>query len=206
MTLGQLKTLVRDLIRDNVNYEATAPDSQSALNYTNTQVVEAINYAIKNYCDKTGATYLWEFADLDDDGIAEIPTDYIRVLGVEFMNKELVKSSDDFESMKDDQWETRRGTVTRRWVMWSGSHVKLTPIPDVPGADGMPSCVIKYIEQPTALSADADEVDSRIPESQQEYLKYSAAAWLLQHMNDEQSIALSSVFDKQFNNLIKGVR
>jgi len=25
-------------------------------------------------------------------------------------------------------------------------------------------------------------------------------------MNDEQSLALSSVFDKQFNNLIKGVR
>ena len=48
MTLAQLKTLVRDLIRDNVNYEATAPDSQSALNYTNTQVVDAINYAIKN--------------------------------------------------------------------------------------------------------------------------------------------------------------
>ena len=34
----------------------SAPDSQSALNYTPTQVVDAINYAIKNYCDKTGAS------------------------------------------------------------------------------------------------------------------------------------------------------
>ena len=205
MTLGQLKTLVRDLIRDNVNYEATAPDSQSALNYTNTQVVDAINYAIKNYCDKTGATYLEENATLTAAGIATIPADYIRVLGVEYSNKELVKSDADFEDMKDDQWETRTGTVTRRWVMWSGSHVKLTPILSA-WSGGTSQCAIKFIEQPTALSADADTVDTRIPASQQEYLKYAAAAWLLQHMNDEQSIALSSVFDKQFNNLIKGVR
>ena len=84
MTLGQLKTLVRDLIRDNVNYEATAPDSQSALNYTNTQVVDAINYAIKNYCDKTGATYVEAFVDINSAGIAAIHTDYIRVEGVSY--------------------------------------------------------------------------------------------------------------------------
>ena len=128
MNLGQLKTIVRDLIRDNVNYEATAPDSQSALNYTETQVTDAINWAIKNYCDKTGATYLEENATLTAAGLAPIPSDYIRVLGVEYSNKELVQSTDDLENMKDDQWETRTGTVTRRWVMWSGSHVKLTAI------------------------------------------------------------------------------
>ena len=84
MTLAQLKTLVRDLIRDNVNYEATSPDSQSALNYTNTQVVDAINYAIKNYCDKTGATYIEAFVNPDGNGIVVIPTDYIRVEGVSY--------------------------------------------------------------------------------------------------------------------------
>ena len=67
-----------------MNYEATAPDSQSALNYTNTQVVDAINYAIKNYCDKTGATYIESFVNIDGDGIAVIPTDYIRVEGVSY--------------------------------------------------------------------------------------------------------------------------
>ena len=87
MTLGQLKTLVRDLIRDNVNYEATAPDSQSALNYTNTQVVDAINYAIKNYCDKTGATYFRALVDINSVGIAPIPTDYIRVEGVSYPHR-----------------------------------------------------------------------------------------------------------------------
>ena len=205
MTLAQLKTLVRDLIRDNINYDATAPDSQSALNYTETQVVDAINYAIKNYCDKTGATYLEENATLTAAGLAPIPSDYIRVLGVEYSNKELVQSTDDLENMKDDQWETRTGTVTRRWVMWSGSHVKLTPILSA-WSGGTSQCAIKFIEQPTALANDADTVDSRIPVSQQEYLKYAAAAWLLQHMNDEQNLALASAFDKQFNNLIKGVR
>ena len=90
MTLGQLKTLVRDLIRDNVNYEATAPDSQSALNYTNTQVVDAINYAIKNYCDKTGATYIEAFVNPDGDGIAVIPTDFIRVEGVSYPHDRVV--------------------------------------------------------------------------------------------------------------------
>ena len=117
MNLGQLKILVRDLIRDNVNYDATAPDSQSALNYTNAQVVEAINYAIKNYCDKTGATYLEENATLTAAGIAPIPTDYIRVLGVEYSGKELVKSDADFEDLKDDEWGSRVGTVVRRWVI-----------------------------------------------------------------------------------------
>ena len=90
MNLGQLKTLVRDLIRDNVNYEATAPDSQSALNYTNTQVVDAINYAIKNYCDKTGATYIEEIVGLNEEGIAAIPTDYIRVEGVSYPHEVII--------------------------------------------------------------------------------------------------------------------
>ena len=90
MTLAQLKTLVRDLIRDHVNYEATSPDSQSALNYTNTQVVDAINYAIKNYCDKTGATYIEAFVDINSVGIAAIPTDYIRVEGVSYPYEKVI--------------------------------------------------------------------------------------------------------------------
>ena len=205
MNLGQLKTLVRDLIRDNVNYEATAPDSQSALNYTETQVTDAINWAIKNYCDKTGASYLEENATLTADGIATIPSDFIRILGVEYSNKELVESTADFEDLKDDEWESRTGTVTRRWVKWSGSQVKLTPILAA-WSGGTSQCAIKFIEQPTALALNADNVDSRIPASQQEYLKYAAAAWLLQMMNDEQNYALANQFDKQFNALIKGVR
>ena len=94
MTLAQLKTLVRDLIRDNINYDATAPDSQSALNYTETQVVDAINYAIKNYCDKTGATYIEVFVNPDRDGIAVIPTDYIRVEGVSYPHDRVIPPID----------------------------------------------------------------------------------------------------------------
>ena len=119
------------------------------------------------------------------------------------MAKQLVRTEPGFEEMKDDQWEDRIGASPRRWCMWTGTSIKITPIPDDYDSN---SVRIDYIEQPTALANDADTVDSRIPLSQQEYLKYAAAAWLLQHMNDEQSIALSSVFDKQFNNLIKGVR
>ena len=119
------------------------------------------------------------------------------------MAKQLVQTDPRFEETKDDQWESRYGASPRRWCMWTGKSIKITPIPENWDDFGVR---IDYIEQPTALSADTDEVDSRIPLSQQEYLKYAAAAWLLQHMNDEQSIALSSVFDKQFNNLIKEVR
>ena len=123
------------------------------------------------------------------------------------MAKQLVQTEPRFEETKDDQWESRFGPSPRRWCMWTGKSIKITPIPTVdPDVDADLGVRIDYIEQPTALSADADTVDSRIPASQQEYLKYAAAAWLLQHMNDEQSLALSSVFDKQFNNLIKGVR
>ena len=84
MNLGQIKTLVRDLIRDNVNYEATAPDSQSALNYSNTQVVESINWAIKTYCDRTSATYIETLVDVDSDGLSDIPTSFIRIEGVSY--------------------------------------------------------------------------------------------------------------------------
>lgn len=119
------------------------------------------------------------------------------------MAKQLVRTEPGFEEMKDDQWEDRFGPSPRRWCMWTGTSIKITPIPDDYSTN---SVRIDYIEQPTALANDADTVDSRIPESQQEYLKYAAAAWLLQHMNDEQNLALASAFDKQFNNLIKGVR
>jgi hypothetical protein len=119
------------------------------------------------------------------------------------MAKQLVQTEPRFEETKDDQWEDRTGASPRRWCMWTGTSIKITPIPTDYASN---SVRIDYIEQPTALANDADTVDSRIPLNQQEYLKYAAAAWLLQMMNDEQNIALASAFDKQFNNLIKGVR
>lgn len=119
------------------------------------------------------------------------------------MAKQLVASQASLEEMKDDQWESRTAPSPKRWLRWHGTKIKITPIP-TDYADNQVK--IDYIEMPTALSTDASTVDSRIPETQQEHLKYAAAAYLLQMMNDEQNIALADRFLQQFDALIKEVR
>ena len=138
---------------------------------------DAINFAIKDYAKKTEATYAEATVTPDSNGFCTIPTSYIRIKRVSHLIggttlTQLVESTMSFESMKSEVWQAATGTP-KRWVLWSGEKIKITPIPS-PAY----SATIGYIEDPTDLSADGSTVDSRIPIAHQEYLKYSAASWL----------------------------
>lgn len=161
---------------------------------------DGINFAIKEYAKKTGATYAEATATPDANGFITIPTDYIRIQRVIYpissVQTQLVESSFRFESMKYNVWQTTTGTPAR-WILWSGQKIKLTPIPTSPL-----STIIGYVQKPADLALDSDTVDARIPDAHNEFLKYAAGAWLLHLDGDAQSIPLANEYMNEFNQLI----
>lgn len=168
--------------------------------YTSTMYKDGINFAIKEYAKKTGATYAEATATPDANGFITIPTDYIRIQRVIYpissVQTQLVESSFRFESMKYNVWQTTTGTPAR-WILWSGQKIKLTPIPTSPL-----STIIGYVQKPADLALDSDTVDARIPDAHNEFLKYAAGAWLLHLDGDAQSIPLANEYMNEFNQLI----
>lgn len=185
LTLAQLRYLTQYLVGD---------PQQST--YSATMYLDAINYAIKDYAKKTGATYAESTATPDANGFAVIPTSYLRLLRVLYAGSQLVESTFSFESMKDPAWQVTAGTP-KRWVLWSGAKVKLTPIAAVPTA-----ATIGYVEDPTDLTTDAETVDTRIPWAHHEYLKYAAGSWLLHLDGDGKDDQLASSYMEKFNAMI----
>ena len=81
-TAAQLEDQVRNLLSDNINFATTAPDGKDPQTWSTQQVYDAFNYAIKEYCKATNATYLEEVASLDPYGIADVPADYLEINNV----------------------------------------------------------------------------------------------------------------------------
>jgi hypothetical protein len=168
---------------------------------------DAINFAVKEYAKKTGATYFESSPIIPDaSGFVALPTDYFRITRVVFyvggtVATELPESSMSWESSKSATWQSLTQTVAgfppKRWVLWSGAKVKLTPIPSP-----VYTSVVGYVQKPVDLVANTDTVDSRIPDPHNEFLKYAAASWLLNLDGDSQSIQLAEAFMQKFNQLI----
>lgn len=187
LTLAQLKTLVQDLVGD--KGQTFGPT---------THLVDAINWGIKQYCHMTGVSYIEASAAVDAAGLVTIPTDYMKVNRVIYSGSQLVESGFAWESSKNPAWQTATGTAPKRWVLWSGAKIKLTPIVATwPG-----TCTVGYTQTPTALSIDADTVDARIPNQHNEYIKYAAAAWLFNLDGDTQDINKAANYMGMFSQLI----
>lgn len=168
--------------------------------YTSTMYKDAINFAIKDYAKKTGATYAETTATPDANGFITLPTDYIRVQRVVYpissVATQLVETTFRFESMKYNTWPLTAGNPAR-WLLWNGQKLKITPVPASPA-----STTIGYVQKPADLALDSDTVDVRIPDAHNEFLKYAAAFWLLHLDGDGQSVQLALEYMNEFNGLI----
>ena len=83
-TAAQLEDQVRNLLSDNINFIPTAPDSLSPQTWSTQQVYDALNYAIKQYCVATNATWVEPIVVPTPNGVLTIPTDYLEVHNVYF--------------------------------------------------------------------------------------------------------------------------
>lgn len=110
---------------------------------------------------------------------------------------QLLESTFQFESMKNPAWQLATAAQPLRWVLWSGSKVKVTPIP----TDDV-IIIIGYVEYPSSLTTDGMTVDSRIPDGHAEYLKFAAAAYLRLLDGDNQDVAMADNLMNKFNQLI----
>ena len=202
LTLLQLKEQVRDLMRDNANTSLIEGTGDDANSYSDAQVKDAINYAIRIFSERTNASFTETSLTVDVNGLASLPEDCIKIEDVLFAHKTLTETLASLEDMKNPEWEIATGNYCKRWARWSGNKLKLTPIAWASST----VCTLGYIASPTVLSLDTDTVDARIPEYEQGYLKYAAAWYLLQMLNDQANQALADKYMKTFNSMISETR
>lgn len=212
-TLQNVIDLTRNLLSDNVNFAAISPDSRVGNSYTDAQVTEGINFAIKEYCRANPYRTYTKSGALTpaSDGSIAVPADSLGVIEVFYAGAKLSKSSPSFEAMKSPTYTTDTGAIDtsgfrssagpRRWFYRDSKTLVLVPLS--PSAWGSTAYVC-YTQMPTLLSESAPStvIDTRIIETHQEFLKYGAASYLLQNDNDKQSIELSVGFFNEFKQLI----
>ena len=87
LTASELEVQVRELVGDYITFEATAPDSLDPQTWSSQQIYDSLNFAIKQYCKATRASFRQLTSDLDSDGAALIPTSYLDVEHVIFPGK-----------------------------------------------------------------------------------------------------------------------
>lgn len=177
--------------------------------YSYEMYVDALNSACLELAKKTGCTYK-ETGSLvpDASGFVTIPSTYIRIQRVYHMVggttlTQLIESTMSFEAMKSNVWTTLTG-IPKRWVLFSGSKVKLTPAPSP-----VYTATVGFVDSPTqftytgvAATDDAQTPDPLIPPAYLEFLKYAACSWLLLLDSDGQSVGLSESHMEKFNSLI----
>lgn len=218
-TLALLTTDVQALIGD-VN----------GTRYSTVMLNDAINYAIKQIATLRNYTYVektlslsiptsgsytgqYTFPMVVTGAGAYNHMDYITIkkamigsvgAGSPWDLRSLLDSSVAYEDAKNPKWRTTFG-YPMRWVMADGSTIMTVPSvnTELPGCPNPFTMTIGYIQQPALLSDAADTVDSRIPYTVQQYLKYCAASWLLSLDNtDTQSLSTSKIYMDRFLSLI----
>lgn len=190
-TLADVKSEVRILVGD---------VESLSLSWDDATVTASINWAVEHFFKLTGKSYTE--AELTKSGTTfPLPNSYIYVKRAGYKptggtNTWLLQSTVDQETNKNPNWQTLVGTP-KRWVMFDGNKILLTPNPSTG------TCVIGYAEEPVSLVNDNDAIDSRIPVPYQRFLKYAAAAWLLQIDGDTQDAATAVAYLTMFAEFIK---
>ncbi len=210
MNLGQLKTAVRNLLADNINFTPTDPSAVSAQSYSEAQVTEAVNWAAKKYVDKKAFAPNTVATCTRTSTTAKFALPWtlngpIRVMYVFSGSTRLLDTTLQYERMMNPDFipETPSNTEAKRWMMGDSGIKEIIVAPGVPTATTSVSAHV--VDSPTALAVDADALSTLyVPTAAQEYLKYAAAAWLLQNEGDMQNIQLADKFMDTFNNLIAG--
>lgn len=201
-TWGTLHNQVRYFVSD-------APGASDT--WDDTQVVDAINYAINEYCKRTNVTYKEKPVNIAAGGVVTLApgvgannVNYLTLVRVNYLGIDLDRTTAKAESLRDPSWETAtaaNGETTKKWIFYDGSTIKLLKIQST--WNGTTTCTVGFIEQPTELAADADVLDARIPTHHHRHLKYAAAAFLYAIDSDQQDIAKSEKLMLEFEALIK---
>jgi len=201
MTIGQLKSLIRSLVGDAINYTPNSNASFTAQTYSDQQLSASIAHAFKLYGTLTDKLYK-EYPNiiLTDSGFADLPSGDLGVLHCIFNGTDLLKSSLKFEYMKNPAWQLVTGTPTR-FIEYDGAKVRIIPKQTII-EDEDQFVTIGVVDIPP-VGVDGDEIDSRISGNHQDHLKLAAAAYLLTIQGDQQNIDLANNYLQQFNMLIK---
>lgn len=187
-TLAALRVDVRGLIGGDAFDRAFLPNGSWAW------ADDGINWGCKQAAALLGLTRESTIRPVTNKKAA-IPADAIKVIDVltrvNAMGRVLLESSMQVEDWNNPDWKSKTGEPVV-WVQQDGSTILL---------DGVPSTgniLVCYIQTPTAMAADADTPDARIPEVFHQYLKYAAAAYLLQLTGQAQNFEKASEFFNKF--------
>lgn len=158
---------------------------------------EAIDFACEQVAALLGLTFAFSDSIAVTNRYAASPGDAIRVESVrtlpegDVMGRMLLRSTRAAEDRKNPSWRDRTGEPTV-WLEETGSTIRLN------GQPTSNAVIVGYMQQPTAMTDDADTPDTRIPPALHPHLKYAAAAYLLnlegQGRNPEKANELFSQF------------
>ena len=151
LTARKLVEDIRVMVDDIVDYNVASNDLIDGNTYSTQMVLDSINYAIKEYCKRSNASFTFTTSVIPATGLIPTPSDYLEVKQVSIGGKFLEKSSWAFESMKDYDWDSETGTEARRWLLQDYLTIKMVPIVS-DWSLGLTSARVGYLQAPKSVT------------------------------------------------------
>jgi hypothetical protein len=182
--------------------------------YTKAQLDDAINFAIKNYCQKKQSTYTTVSRTATTDGVVAMPTDVVKIVRiVGSRGYPLFPSTKLDQDLMNPTWEQAEGSAVY-WLQNEDQTARLVPVLVVDGTpDTGETVTVGYIQAPIPMAdlandydpmtdPDTTAVDTRINPEHHQYLWAAAISWLLQYSRDTVDQQASIQYMQEFNSLI----
>lgn len=181
LALSDLEAQVRELIGAMIFDRTFAPAGSMAW------ADAAINWACDMTCKIMGLTRVTAGPLTVSNNKVAIPSDAIKVVtcvsGSLGMGKVLFESTMQIEDQKNVNWKGNTGPALA-WIQQDGATILL---------NGTATAIlVGYIQIPTPMVDPGDSPDSRIPIEFHQYLKYGAAAYLLQLTTQAKNLDLAA--------------
>lgn len=180
-TLADLEQELRELIGYSLFDRVFCPAGSLAWADT------AINWACDMASKMCGLTRMTTGPMAVTDKKVSAPADAIKVItcigGSAAMGKVLFESTLQVEDQKNVYWKGNTGPASA-WIQQDGATILFNGVVE--------NVLIGYIQVPTGMTATTDSPDYRIPVEFHQYLKYAAAAYLLQLATQAKNLELAS--------------
>lgn len=194
LTLASLRDEVRLMVGDPVRKDSGGATLVGPQVFTDAQIDAASNFAQVLYCQETWVTMVEGTVSTDANGFGAMPSDAIsEAKWASTAGGTLLLTTPAWEDALSDT--SRAAGTPKRWHPLGSHAIRVYP-------SGSISAKVHYLQAPTAMAADGDSPDPRIPTQHQRHLVYAAAGHLLSQASDAQDLAKSKDYFAIFHGIL----
>lgn len=195
MTLAELRSMVRDILGDQVRKNQAGTTLSGPTSWSDSQIDAGLNFAQTAYAKTTQCT-MTSATLTASSGIVSLPSSSLGFAGHVDVSASaggtMNQTTPAFENLKSATWHSETGTPAR-WFPLGERTLRVIPSGNV---------TVNHLAAPVEMGSDGASPDATIPTTHHKHLAMAGAAWCLLQDGDGQNIQAAGALMDAFRNAI----